>query len=173
MCRAPTRHASEARSALHRHVPLRRSLLALGALLREPPLEPRFCHRWLSFRHAFTNLVGPLDPSTYRLFAGALRPHAACRLLQLSRSTSTPTSRPVPFRFLRRRAAARQGGRSSDEDYLPSFPRPGATERIRPAPIAATARRNGFTPTCSTRTPLVTSSCPAEPGKRLGATTVR
>jgi hypothetical protein len=41
-------------------------------------------------------LFGSLDLRTYRLFAGALTPHVARRLLQLKRSPSTPSSRPIP-----------------------------------------------------------------------------
>lgn len=44
-CRAPTRHPFKARSALHRQVPPLGSSLALEALLRGPPLNPRLCHR--------------------------------------------------------------------------------------------------------------------------------
>jgi hypothetical protein len=55
-CRALPLHPSKARSAFHRQVPPLRSSPSLGALLRGPPLVPRFCHRWPSFRHAFTGL---------------------------------------------------------------------------------------------------------------------
>lgn len=61
-----------------------------------PPLVPPLGRGPPSFRHAFTPNVCALDPRTYRLFAGALKPHAAYRLLQTNRSTSTPPSRPNP-----------------------------------------------------------------------------
>lgn len=113
----------------------------------------------------------PLDPRTYRLFAGALAPHAARRLLQLNRPTSTPTSRPVLALAMASHRASKWP--SSHEDRQPSYPRPGATERIRPAPTATTARRSGFTPTCSTRTPLVACSTPVAPGRGCHVATLR
>jgi len=95
-CRAPSLHPSKARGAFHRQVPPLHPLLTLGASLCGPPLVSRLGHRRPSFRHAFADHVGPLDPRTYRLFAGALRPHAAHRLLQRNRSPSTPSNRPIP-----------------------------------------------------------------------------
>jgi hypothetical protein len=171
--RASPRYPSTARSAFHRQVPPLRSSPWLGALLRGPPLMPRLCRRGPSFRHAFTNLSRSARPVSIPPIRRS--PQATCRP-PASATDTIPEHTfepPSPPRSMRRRAAALRGGESSCEAHQPSFPRPGAAERIRPAPTATTARRGGFTPTCSTRTPLVASSCLTKLGNQLCVATVR
>jgi hypothetical protein len=142
--------------------------LSLVARLFGPPLVPPLCRGTPSFRHAFTPNVWPLDPRTYRLFTGALEPHAAYRLLQTGRSTSTLPNRPNSLACYdgeppnERRPHPRRelpAGLSQARGSLPLLG--GAT------PAVTTARHCGFTPTCLSRAPLVASPCPTGAGKLL------
>jgi hypothetical protein len=142
-------------SAFRRQVPVLRSSLALGASRPDR-------HRSRGFATA-----GPASdtcsrpapksegarPVSHRLFAGARVPRAACRLLQPSRSTSTPSSRPVP--------GARCDGKPPRARWSSLFrgpvsrasPGQGSPGWLPRTPTATTARRLGFTPTRSTRAP--------------------
>lgn len=81
----PKGASPQARSAFHQQVPPSTPELAPERRPHGPPLVPWLCHQGPSFRHAFTPPPrGALDPKAYRLFAGAIRPHAACQLLQWS-----------------------------------------------------------------------------------------
>lgn len=102
-------------------------------------------------------------------------PHATCRLStsaieSIPEHTFEPSSPP---RFVRRHAAARRGGEPSCEISPTELSQARAAKRIRLAPTAMTAHRSGLTPTYSTRTPHVASSCLTELGNRLCEATVR
>jgi hypothetical protein len=81
--RAPPRHAFKAQGAFRRQVLTTLPLLALQAGPSGRHWCPGFATDGPASDMFSRALVGPLDPSAYRLFAGALAPHAACRLLLL------------------------------------------------------------------------------------------
>lgn len=142
-------------SAFHRQVPVLRSSLALGASRPGRHQSRGFA----TARPASDTCSRPAPksegarPVSDRLFAGARVPRAACRLLQPSRSTSTPSSRPVP--------SARCDGKPPRARWSSLFrgpvsrasPGQGSPGWLPRTPTATTARRRGFTPTRSTRAP--------------------
>jgi hypothetical protein len=90
---------------------------------------------------------GALDPTAYRLFTGAERPHAACQLLQciVPRARHRPVRPPVEqWRTTFHQMAAFLSVRRQ-----PGFLRSGVTWLASPRrpPPHATARAGGFTPT--------------------------
>jgi hypothetical protein len=90
---------------------------------------------------------GALDPTAYRLFTGAERPHAACQLLQ--RTVARARHRPVRPPVEKQRTTFHQMATSLSVRHQPSFLRSGVTWLASPRrpPPHATARCGGFTPT--------------------------
>lgn len=112
-----------------------------------------------SFQHAFTHTRCALGPGPHGYSPYAPGPREAHRLLQSKRSVSTPGSGPNSDTHTAASHCWSEGeARESCAHRVVTGQGPHAF-RCALAPTAATARLDGFTPTCLTRAPFVANSC--------------
>ena len=119
-----------------------------------------------SVQPAFTRTRCALGPDVRGYSPFAPRPREAYRLLQSKRSVSTPGNGPNSDTYAGASSCWSKGATRESSTHRVSTGQGPRDFRPALAPPGTTARLGGFTPTYSTRAPLVANPCHAWCGKR-------